>query len=279
MSVVRRHPLVGFFVLAYLLSWGALPWDSFFAPGPLLAALIVVSATQGVPGLRLLGLRLVRWRVGWIWYVLAVGVPLAVLAATTGTNLALGASASSLSRPALWYGIPVAIGLHALNPVDGPFSEEPSFRGYAQVALQARRSRLKATAIMAVLVTGWHGPLFVMSWSGLRPFEAISTVAVTFWYAWLFNHAGGSSLITLIAHGTEGSVRLGLTGADAARQAWIYLVVWSVVALALLIGDRRWWVGGSSDPVAGRGSARAQRPRAGAHRRSVAAPPAREDEQ
>ena len=51
MSVISRHPVVPFFLLAYALSWAAIPWQSFFAPGVLVAALIVVSLTEGVAGL------------------------------------------------------------------------------------------------------------------------------------------------------------------------------------------------------------------------------------
>ena len=67
-----------FFVLAYALAWGAIPWNSFFAPGVLLAALIVVTLTEGLSGLKALGARLIRWRVSWVWYALAIGVPLLV---------------------------------------------------------------------------------------------------------------------------------------------------------------------------------------------------------
>ena len=75
MHVIRRHPLVTFFVLSYVLAWGALPWDSFWAFSPLLSALIVISIVDGVPGLRRLGSRLIRWRVAWWWYAVAIGVP------------------------------------------------------------------------------------------------------------------------------------------------------------------------------------------------------------
>src|SRR5215211_4468260 len=43
MSLVRRHPVVTFFLLAIVLSWAGVPWGSFFAPAVLVAALIVVS--------------------------------------------------------------------------------------------------------------------------------------------------------------------------------------------------------------------------------------------
>src|ERR687896_2499592 len=99
LSVVRRHPIVTFFVLSYAISWAFLPVESvrFLPSGPLFAALIVIPITQGWAGLKELGLRMIRWRVRWYWYALAIGVPLAVVALTAGLNVALGASAPSLA--------------------------------------------------------------------------------------------------------------------------------------------------------------------------------------
>jgi len=31
-SFIKRHRVISFFVLAYALTWGAIPWNSFFAP-------------------------------------------------------------------------------------------------------------------------------------------------------------------------------------------------------------------------------------------------------
>ena len=122
--------------------------------------------------------------------------------------------------------------------------EEPSFRGFAQPELQAQRSPMVATAIMAVLVTGWHLPLFFMPVFNAHPIGIVTTMAVTFWYAWLFNHASGSSLLPLIAHGAEGSVLVGNlwpAGVALERQNWLYCIVWCLVALALLVFDRGFW--------------------------------------
>src|ERR671916_2139507 len=98
LNAVRRHPIVTFFVLTYAISWGGLLFESvnFLPSGPLFAALIVIPLTQGVAGLKELGLRLIRWRVRWYWYVAALGVPLAVHLAYTGINVAAGAGAPSM---------------------------------------------------------------------------------------------------------------------------------------------------------------------------------------
>jgi membrane protease YdiL (CAAX protease family) len=244
-TFVSRHRAACFFLLAYLLAWGAIPWNSFFAPGALLAAIVVVLTTDGPRGLLQLGSRLIRWRVNWVWYAAAVGIPLLVHVAATSINVAMGASAPSLSLLTPWYGLPLAIALHIISPLGGPMMEEPSFRGFAQLELQKNRSRLAATAIMAVLVTGWHAPLFFMPVFEAHPIGFVTTLAVTFWYAWLLNQTTGSVLLTLIAHGTEGAVetnRLWSPGSDLDRLNFVYATVWCLVALSLLLMHRRFWI-------------------------------------
>ncbi len=244
MSVVRRHPVIIFFLLCYALSWGAIPWDSFFAPGVLVAAVIVVSVTEGVAGLRAMGARLIRWRVSWIWYLLAVAVPLAVKFAAIGLNTGLGAPAPVIAEFSVWYALPMAIAINIVHPLHAQLPEEASFRGWAQPKLQLSRTPLAATVAMAVGVTIWHAPLYVMPQFGSSLIEVLATIAVTFWYAWLFNHASGSSLLTLIAHATEGTVEtstLWLAEIDTTRMMWLNSLVWCAVVLGLLVFDRRFW--------------------------------------
>jgi hypothetical protein len=244
MSLIRRHPVVAFFLLAYALSWGAIPWQSFFAPGVLVAALVVVFLTEGLEGLKGMGSRLIRWRVSWIWYVLALAVPLSVKLASIALNGALGAPLPVIAEFAVWYSLPMAIAINVVSPMNAQLPEESSFRGWAQPKLQTTRTPLVATVWMAIGVTIWHVPFFLMPQFGSSPVEAAATVAVTFWYAWLFNHASGSSLLTLIAHATEGVIEtstLWPDSADTARMPWLYSLVWCAVALGLLVFDRRFW--------------------------------------
>ena len=137
-------------------------------------------------------------------------------------NTGLGAPTPNIVEFSVWYSVPMAIAINIVNPTHAQLPEESSFRGWAQPTLQATRTPLAATVLMAIGVTIWHGPLFLMPHFGLAPIEALTTAAVTFWYAWLFNHASGSSLLTLIAHAAEGAIEtstLWPAGVDAAWDA------------------------------------------------------------
>lgn len=248
MPVLRRHPMLAFFVLTYLLTWSLVPIGGFFSPGPLLAAVIVIGLTEGRPGFRRLGSRLIRWRVSWIWYVVAVAVPLTVHALTISANLALGAGAPSLDQLSPVSGVLLVFAVRLVNPLDGPVGEEPGWRGFAQPGLQNGRTPFRATFILAVLVSGWHLPLWLLPAFGAGPTDVISdslaSFAVTFWYAWLFNRASGSVLLTVIAHAVEGSLQTEQywsVGPAAARTTALYAGCWCFVALILVLSDRKFW--------------------------------------
>ena len=240
---VRRHPILTFFVLAYVLAWGAIPWNSFAAFSPLISALVVVSITEGRPGLRRLGARIVRWRVAWWWYAVAIAVPVGMQLSAVGANVVTGAGAPSWTQITSWYSVFAVFGLSMVNPTGGPLGEEPGWRGFAQTRLQGRHSPLVATGILGLIVATWHLPLMFMPAFDLGPIDWTTTVAVTFWYAWLYNRTGGSVLLTLVAHSAESVLNTSelWTGADATRLPGIQAVAWWVFVLALLVLDRAAW--------------------------------------
>lgn len=231
--MVRRHPLTVFFVLAYAVGWAFWPFGSFGAFGPLVAALVVVPIARGWAGLRELGARLIRWRVGWLWWVAALAVPLALhalnraLADLSGTPQATTTVTAAL----------LAFAVRLVNPTDGALGEEPAWRGYAQPVAQGRGWTPLATAtVFSILITAWHLPLFFLEEGGLQVGVLVpglvTTLAVTFWYTWLFNRTGGSSLIALVSHNVEGVIP---------GEGWTYAAVWSALALVLVIADLRRW--------------------------------------
>src|SRR5438445_13881148 len=96
-SVLKRHSLVAFFVLAFGISWGnyllARAWPNFpflFPYGPLLAAVIVASVTRGRDGLKDLLNRCLRWRVELKWYLATARVPAAILIGRVFLHILIG---------------------------------------------------------------------------------------------------------------------------------------------------------------------------------------------
>jgi hypothetical protein len=236
-SVVKRHPIITFFVLSYAIAWGFVPFGSFGAFAPLVAALIVIPITQGVAGLKELGLRMIRWRVRWYWYAIALGLPLAVHLAVVGLNVASGAGVPSLTFTSVSTFLMV-FAIRLVNPTDGPLGENPGWQGFALPGLQGSGySPLLATMIVAPLVSLWHLPLFFWEPGGLQTSVLVSglvvTVAVTFWYNWLFNRTGGSVLLIILAHDLEGSIQYELD--------WIVMGVWLAVAIGLVVFDWKAW--------------------------------------
>ena len=249
-SLVKRHPIITFFVLTYAIGWGLIPFWTFQAGSPFIAALIVIPLTQGLSGLKELGLRMIRWRVRWYWYVVAIGVPLAVIGLTAGLNVALGASAPSMVQFSSVSTILMMFAVRLVNPGDGPLGEEPGWRGVALPGLQSTLSPLVSTLILGVAVTVWHVPLLFLEEGLLRPSIIagflLGTMAVTFFYTWLFNHTGGSVFMSIVSHSAQGTIQLGglwSVGADFGQAYLIFGLVGSALAIGLVVFDWKSWRG------------------------------------
>ncbi|MDF9751636.1 CPBP family intramembrane glutamic endopeptidase [Arthrobacter sp. ES3-54] len=246
---LQRHRLPAFFVLAFAISWcswplyaaGLMPQFEFLPIGPLAAALIIIGLAEGKDGYRAWGQRLIRWRVGWIWYAVALLLP-AMMALLTGfANMALGAPAPGLAEVS-WSGLLAVFAVRLVNPMDGPLGEEPGFRGYAVPLLQARWNPLRSAALLGVVVSLWHLPLVLFG--QLSVIGLPTTFAITFLYVWLFNRTGGSVLLTYLFHNSQGTFTVGsfgFSGAGADRAELIYFAVVVLAVLTTVLLDRSAW--------------------------------------
>ncbi len=238
MKVIRRHPLISFFVLAYALTWPLIPLVSvsplFGLPalfGPALAAIIVAAVVDGRSGLRDLLGRMVRWRVGGRWYAVALGLPMVLALTAAGLHLLLSAQTS------FNFG-----GLSVLNFVVFVLivGEELGWRGYALPRLLAQRSVLAASLILGALWGTWHLPTFFMPGApqyGL-PFSAFVflTMAYSVLFGWVYVHTGGSVLVATLLHGAINlSQGFFLGGVDPVREYWLLACVYGAAALAVAL--------------------------------------------
>jgi membrane protease YdiL (CAAX protease family) len=244
-AFISRHRLATFFILAYALSWwawilyalGAFP-NPIASFGPFLAAIVVLALTEGKAGLLGLLRRMVRWRVSPGWYVVALLLPAVLAAAATVLNVMLGAERPSAVELSGWTGLFATLAILLLIPGFGGAWEEPGWRGYAFPRLQSRRSALVASLILGALIAAWHLPLMVAG--QVHYSDIVLIFAGTIVFNWVFNNARGSVLIIMVMHATNNAVSGSFfspmfTGADSVRQSWMLALVWTVVAILVIV--------------------------------------------
>lgn len=245
MSVVRRHPLIAFFVLAYTFSWW--PWPLYALGlssgaivgfGPFFAAVVVLALTGGKAGVMILLRRMVRWRVAPLWYAAALLLPVAIALGATVLNVLLGARPPSSAELGAWPSLIPTYFLLLLIPGIGGAWEEPGWRGYALPKLQVGRSALLASLILGVVWAFWHLPLMV---AAVIPWSDIAYVTVqSVVYAWLFNNTEGSVLLVMLFHTMNNVISGGFfhamfSGADWVRMGWLLVALWCAVAVIVVV--------------------------------------------
>jgi len=241
---VQRHELVAFLVLAYALSWWAWVWyradpenvgAPIWAMGPLMAVLIVLPLVGGWPAVKDLLRSIVRWRVGWVWYLLVLGLPAVLTLTATGLNLLSGA------RPLPDFKMPGAGGIAARFVFILLFvglGEEPGWRGFALPRLLIGRTALSAALLLALIHMVWHLPLFGVEYDASNGLPwAISVVCFSIMTAWVFLHTRGSVLMPMLMHASINTTALAwgmFEGGDGLRLWWIWCGLW-VAATAFVV--------------------------------------------
>lgn len=207
-TFLKKHQIIIFFTLTFIISWS--PWYTggvgFKAAGPSYAGLIVVLLVSGWEGIKEMLGQLVKWRVGYRWWVVALFGPLVVVLTAIGLHILAGGEAPSFQ---VWKVEPLMIPvlmLILISPIGGAGGEEPfGWRGYAQPMLQEKLGKwapIITSFIIGIVWAVWHLPEFynpastqyALGWSGFVPLiimEITNSIIMT----WLFNKTGGSVLV------------------------------------------------------------------------------------
>ena len=254
MSLVRRHPLITFFVLTYALAW--ILWLPLVvlqdtipaAPGlvlvllgsnvPSLLAILLTALVLGRGSLRKLLGRLLIWRVDPRWYLVIVLGPVALSGGMVAFNAFVGGPAISVGVPLLTVVITLAFFIFPGSAL----GEEIGWRGYALPRLQSGRSGLSASLILGVIWAFYHLPLFFTgqafrSPSILVPF-IISTIALSVILTWVYNSSGGSLLMVVLWHATANlplTLLLEPLGSRAVLPFWLFVGLMVVAAIVVVI--------------------------------------------
>jgi membrane protease YdiL (CAAX protease family) len=234
---VNDHPMVTFVPLAYVLSWMTIPFlGDPIGSGPFFAAVVVLSLTKGWPGVKSLGRQMIRWRVNWRWYALAILLPIVTAVSASVIAIALGADAPAAGQLATWTEIPVTFLIVLLIPLTGPW-EEPGFRGFALNRLTETRSVLMAALTIGAIHVFWHTPLFLKG--SIPASDVVWILAASIVFAFMVIRSGGSVLLAMLMHATNNAVSdyvsTLFSGGDAVLQGWVRATMWSVIAIVVVL--------------------------------------------
>jgi uncharacterized protein len=259
MQLLRRHPLISFFVMAYAISWTyvivfLIVWplpdtivtDTPELLGPVVAGFVMTAVMSGRAGVRQLLRRFVMWRVRGAWYLYALlGMPALYFIAVALVPGALG----SFKAPSLTMSLLYPVLFVVVLVLDGPLLEEPGWRGFALPRLQARWGPLVGTVILGIMWGAWHAPQYFtktfaaanggLSVSGVIVF-LLAVVSFSVLITWAFNNTGGSLLIAILIH-TAINFTQGLTSdlfPAAAYNEVVVVAVFGTAAVIVVIATR-----------------------------------------
>jgi membrane protease YdiL (CAAX protease family) len=250
-SVVRRHPIITFFVLAYALAWAIESPLVFLGDSitgtqnlvlvilasnvPSVVAIVLTVIVLGRGALRRLLGRLLIWRVNPLWYLVVLLGPVALVGAVVPLNALLGGPALSLGMPllgaAIFFGFSVFPG--------SALGEEIGWRGYVLPRLQFRMSALSASLLLAPIWALWHLPLWLQG----KPFQTptlyagfvVSAFALSVILTWVYNSTGGSLLMVVLLHATVNLPQTLVIDELGSRAAVPILLYWGLMIVAAIV--------------------------------------------
>jgi membrane protease YdiL (CAAX protease family) len=224
-SILRRFPLVSYFVIAVVISWIVVLVHVIPQPnlpttaltivlitfGPFAAAFIMQAVLNGRAGVLHLLKRIIRVKVHVLWYlVVLIGIPLVMVLGTLPIPGALDGFDATAAGAGGWvtllWNFPLVLFL------GGPFLEEPGWRGFALPRLEAKFKYwgpLLGTLILGVVWALWHFPQYMMpAWAaqngGFNPPAMLiyiaSVLPITVVLTWIYNRTRGSLFMTILAH-------------------------------------------------------------------------------
>jgi membrane protease YdiL (CAAX protease family) len=250
---VEGHPVAAFFLLAYGISW--LAWlpavagyeGGLTAPlamvaqfGPALAALLVLRVSGA--SVRAWARGILRWRVAPVWYAVALGLPLLLIAIESAVYILLG---NPYDLRVLPDALTLLVTVVFLTLIAG-LGEEPGWRGFALPRLEGRFSPVAATALLGLLWAVWHLPLagvdarFPHGFTSFPPLALIAFLTLSgitlmaFFYTWVYNRTQ-SILLCMVLHGAFNTATGLIPASFEVLQKEVYVTLLVVQDVTLLV--------------------------------------------
>lgn len=261
-SFINDHPVAAFFIGAYAYTW-IISAPAVFMEPSWTAAILIYIGSFGPPvsaaivtwlrgdDVREWARQITKWRVGWKWWLIALGLPLVAAALISiGIFTVRGPVdfGRALPSPLLF------VGMFLFTLVlSGGLNEEPGWRGFAQARLNERYGAFSASLVIGVVWAGWHLPYFLAPVTPHSNFPLVNQVGwvggiltLSVILAWAYNSTG-SVLIVMVLHAMANTAdiliplvpdELLIDGVINERAVGIvtvvHLVVYTFLALAIV---------------------------------------------
>jgi membrane protease YdiL (CAAX protease family) len=271
-SFIQKHPVLTYYALTFAISWGGVlilgvpygmpatseqfenQWPVVFVPyflGPTTASLLLTGLIYGRAGFRELLSHLFKWRVGPLWYAVALltasllVMPILFALSLTSPvflpNLFTTADRLSLILSGILVGL-----------VEGGLLEELGWTGFAVPEMRRRYSVLNTGLIVGVLWGLWHlFPTFWGSGDSSGSFSLNLFLPPCFFYlavlpafrvlmVWVYDRTA-SLLVVMLMHAslTANTLFILLPKATGVSLIVYYLVLAAVLWLGVIVVQRR----------------------------------------
>jgi len=217
---------------------------------PAVIALMITARASGISATRPPLHHLLEWRVGARWYLFAITYMAAIMLTvaiahrmTTGSWPPVRPQSLGVVLAAIIFSTPFQSG------------EEIGWRGYALPRLAERMGFARGSVLLGLIWACWHLPLFFFEFPGNDeygqsfPVWALGVTALSVAFAWLYTHANGSLLLTMLMHSAVNNIPHFVPPAvantentfslNASATAWLTVVFLWIPAAYFLVLMRR----------------------------------------
>ena len=256
MVFLRRHIVLVFFGLTYLISWSSWVWAASMRQGlagpgglatllglfgPCLSGFVCAGISKGPEGVKELFRRLAAWCVTWKAYLFAISIPFLLAFLPLILFALMGGPA-----PRLEYllRIPELLPIFIATIFVGGLSEEPGWRGFALPLLRARHGSLIASLLIGIFWGIWHVPLYTFGSpiliASLIGFVVLTTITSILFTA-LANTTHDSVWMAIIFHASYNTFIPNLPGLLNVTRAPQHQMITVLMVVALVFLVLWWW--------------------------------------